>query len=261
MQSKFVTHPPGTFLETSSPGLQLTYDNFRGRQNIFTFEVSFEGRMDMHSDINTVAEYLNAHEGWFCRCAQPMRVEPLTDNGYTLTVGKFGSFGYEVEPKIGVVLQPPVDRVYLMHTIPLADYDEGYEVNYHAKMQLSEVATNSTQAVNKGLFGKPISIPEKITQVSWDLDLTVKVEFPQFISKLSPGLIQSTGDRLLAQIVRQISPRLTYKVQQDFHNSHNLSMPSKSSRYLNKVTAECGQPQAPSFQGGERLTKNQQYVA
>lgn len=236
MQSKLTTHPPSTFLNPSSPrSMQLTYDNSLEQQNLFTFKVSFEGRMDMHSDINTVAEYLNAHEGWFCRCAQPMKVEPLTDNGYVLTVGRFGSFGYEVEPKIGVILKPPVDRVYLMQTIPLADSDEGYEVNYHAKMQLLEVATDSTQTVTKGLFGKSPSIPEKITQVSWDLDLEVKVEFPQFISKLSSGLIQSTGDRLLAQIVRQVSPRLTYKVQQDFHNSHNLSLPAKNSRYLNKV--------------------------
>ncbi|NJL52776.1 MAG: DUF1997 domain-containing protein, partial [Hydrococcus sp. SU_1_0] len=39
-----------------------------------------------------------------------------------------------------------------------------------------------------------------------------------------------------AQIVRQISPRLTYKVQQDFHQSHNLSMPPKSSRQLHHVS-------------------------
>ncbi|MEO1800897.1 MAG: DUF1997 domain-containing protein, partial [Cyanobacteria bacterium J06629_2] len=68
-----------------------------------------------------------------------------------------------------------------------------------------------------------------------DLDLKVKVEFPQFISKLSASLIQATGDRLLAQIVRQVSPRLTYKVQQDFHQNYGLAMPPKSSRQLNKV--------------------------
>ncbi|WP_425461531.1 DUF1997 domain-containing protein, partial [Hyella patelloides] len=39
--------------------------------------------------------------------------------------------------------------------------------------------------------------------------------------------MQNTGDRLLAQIVRQISPRLTYKVQQDFHSSKGLPIPAK----------------------------------
>lgn len=237
MQSKFINHPQSTFLEISSAdSMQLTCSNSVEQQTTFTFEVAFEGRMDMYSDIDTVAEYLNAHKGWFCRCAQPMKVEPLTDNGYILTVGKYGSFGYEVEPKIGVVLMPPVERVYLMHTIPLPDCDSlGYDVSYRARMELQETE-GVIEMSNKGLFARQISIPQHITQVSWDLELKVKVEFPKFISKLSPGLVQSTGDSLLAQIVRQVSPRLTHKVQQDFHNSRNLSMPPKSSRQLNKVT-------------------------
>lgn len=237
MQSKFINHSQNTFLEiSSSDSMQLTYTDSVEQQRTFAFTVSFNGQMDMYSDIDTVAKYLDAHEGWFCRCAQPMKVEPLTNNGYMLTVGKFGSFGYEVEPKIAVVLNPPQDRVYLMHTIPLPEGNEGYEVNYHAKMKLQEIAGGTTQIQNKGLFGKQIIIPERITEVTWDLDLKVQVEFPQFISKLSPNLIQATGDRLLAQIVRQISPRLTYKVQQDFHHSHSLAMPPKSSRQLHKVT-------------------------
>jgi hypothetical protein len=237
MQSKFINHSENTFLEISSPdSMQLTYTDSIEQRRTFVFKVSFNGRMDMYSDLDTVAKYLDAHEGWFCRCAQPMKVEPLADNGYILTVGKFGSFGYEVEPKIAVVLNPPVDRVYFMQTIPLPDCDEGYEVNYRAKMKLQEVANNTTQIQSKGLFNKQTTIPQRITEVGWDLDLKVKVEFPQFISKLSPSLIQATGDRLLTQIVRQISPRLTYKVQQDFHNSHNLSVPPKSSRQLHRVS-------------------------
>jgi Protein of unknown function (DUF1997) len=237
MQSKFINQSSNNFLEiSSSDSMQLTYTDSVEQQRKFAFTVGFNGRMDMYSDINTVAEYLDAHEGWFCRCAQPMKVEPLTNNGYVLTVGKFGSFGYEVEPKIAVVLNPPKDRVYLMQTIPLPDCDESYEVNYRAKMQLQEVTANNSQPQSKGLFSKQTIIPERITEITWNLDLKVQVEFPQFIRKLSTNLIQVTGDRLLAQIVRQISPRLTYKVQQDFHHRHHLSMPPKSSRQLHKVT-------------------------
>jgi hypothetical protein len=43
--------------------------------------------------------------------------------------------------------------------------------------------------------------------------------FPKFIRRLPQGLIQGTGDRVLAQIVRQVSRRLTAKVQDDFHAS------------------------------------------
>ena len=236
MQSKLINHTANSFLEIpATDTMQLTCHKSIEQQNVFTFEVGFEGRMDMYSDVDTVAKYLNAHEGWFCRCAQPMTVEPLTDNGYVLTVGKYGSFGYEVEPKIGVVLNPPVDRVYHMQTIPVPNYDApGYDVNYRAKMELQEVDTTS-QPVERGFFGKA-KLPDRITRVTWDLQLEVKVEFPQFVAKLSPGIIQTTGDRLLAQIVRQVSPRLTYKVQQDFHDSYSLVMPPKSSRQLHKVT-------------------------
>ncbi len=237
MQSKLINHPQNTLLEISSAdSMELTCNNSLEQQTTFVFEVSFNGRMDMYSDVDTVAEYLNAHEGWFCRCAQPMKVTPLSDNGYVLTVGKYGSFGYEVEPKIAVVLNPPLDRVYRMHTIPIPDYDSpGYEVNYNAVMKLQELAVDPSQIAARKLLSKQ-TIPDLITQVTWELDLKVGVEFPQFIARLSSGLIQGTGDRLLAQIVRQVSPRLTYKVQQDFHSLHNLPLPSKSSRQLHKVS-------------------------
>ncbi|MEL6494589.1 MAG: DUF1997 domain-containing protein [Cyanobacteria bacterium J06623_7] len=233
MQSNSIDRPQN-ILEISSDSMQLAYTDSAEQQQAFIFKVSFQGRMDMYSDVDTVAEYLNAHEGWFCRCAQPMQVEPLADNGYILTVGKFGSFGYEVEPKIGVVLNPPINRVYWMHTIPIPDCDEGYEVNYRAKMELQEV-DGASLPVSKGLFNKQSTVPDRITKVNWNLDLKVKVELPQFVSKLSSNLIQATGDRLLAQIVRQVSPRLTYKVQQDFHDSYSLAMPPKSSRQLHRV--------------------------
>lgn len=236
MQSNFMNHQ------------QLSQTELFDRQNCpvtselpnelkpFLFETSFVGCMDMYSDADTVADYLDDHENWFCRCAQPMKVEPLGDNGYSLTVGNFGSFGYEVEPKIGVVLNPPVDRVYTMHTIPLPDYESvGYEVNYQAVMELKEAAREVV--VGSSLVSQPISscLPSIITQVTWKLDLAVRVVFPKFIHKLPSSLIQGTGDRLLGQIVRQISPRLTYKVQQDFHNRLSLPLPPKSGRRLEKV--------------------------
>ena len=237
MQSQYINHSPNPISQIStSDSMQVTYSNSLERKKTFVFEVGFAGRMDMYSDADTVAEYLNAHEGWFCRCAQPMKVEPLGNNGYVLTVGRYGSFGYEVEPKVGVVLKPPVGRVYDMHTIAIPDYkSQGYDVNYQASMELKEVNVDRKDLAKKGLFHRQQNVPDRITQVSWRLNLLVEVEFPQFIYKLSSSLIQTTGDRLLAQIVRQVSPRLTHKVQQDFHSSHNLPMPSKNSRQLEKI--------------------------
>ena len=39
--------------------------------------------------------------------------------------------------------------------------------------------------------------------------------------------VQSSGDHLHKPIVRQISRRLTWKVQEDFHASHNLGCPPR----------------------------------
>ena len=68
---------------------------------------------------------------------------------------------------------------------------------------------------------------EELTAVSWDLDLSVWIHLPKMITLLPDGLVQSSGDHLLRQIVRQISRRLTWKVQEDFHASHGLECPPR----------------------------------
>ncbi|MGB7275448.1 MAG: DUF1997 domain-containing protein, partial [Geitlerinemataceae cyanobacterium] len=70
----------------------------------FWFHSQFVGHMEMYADPQAVANYLDVHQGWFCRCATPMKVDPLGENGYALTIGKYGALGYAVEPKIGLEL-------------------------------------------------------------------------------------------------------------------------------------------------------------
>jgi hypothetical protein len=204
------------------------------------FQTHFEGSMEMYSDGETVAEYLQSHEGWFCRCAQPMTVEPYTENGYILTVGRFGALGFDVEPKIAVVLEPPQDGQYFMHTIPLPDPTFlGYEVDYQAVMTLSEVSRDQAGEGLEKVYRKQgiNELPETITKVQWQLNMDVAVFFPKYIHKLPQALIRKTGDRLLAEIIRQVSPRLTFKVQQDFHEGMKLPLPPKSSRHFQRVRA------------------------
>lgn len=174
------------------------------------FRSHFVDCMELFADAETVANYLNSHQGWFCHCAHPMKAEPLGDNGYVLTIGRFGAFGYDVEPKIGLELLPPKERVYRMQTICIPDYvAPGYEVDYQAALHLVEVPTES-------------SLPPQvsaITRVEWELDLAVYIQFPKFIYKLQRSLLQKTGDRIVHQIIRQVSRRLTLKVQEDFHQT------------------------------------------
>jgi hypothetical protein len=135
-------------------------------------------------------------------------------------IGRFGSFGYDVEPKIGLELLPPEQGIYRIRTIPVPDYHPpGYDVDYQASLQLVE---NAAQDTNTGF--------SEITRVEWELDLIVNLHFPKFIQRLPKSLIQSTGDRLLNQIVRQVSRRLTRTVQEDFHQSLGISFPGHSQK-------------------------------
>ena len=65
------------------------------------------------------------------------------------------------------------------------------------------------------------------TLVRWDLDLSVWIRLPAMITLLPDSLVQSSGDHLLRQIVRQVSRRLTWKVQEDFHASHGIPCPPR----------------------------------
>lgn len=174
------------------------------------FYTRYEDYMEMNASPEVVAQYLDVHEEWFTRCASPMKVEPLSKNGYALVIGKFGSFGYEVEPKVGLELKPAENGIYRIETLAIPNYvAPGYEVDFQAAMELLELPTAKCL----------------MTRVQWQLDLTVSLCFPKFIQALPQSLIQKTGDRLLAQVVRQVSRRLTHKVQTDFHTSHNLAIP------------------------------------
>ncbi len=190
----------------------VTPSKFYGRYN---------DSMEMYASAEKVAEYLNSHASWFSRCAEPMKVQPLGENGYALGIGRFGSFGYEVEPKIGLELLPADEGIYRIRTIPIPDYyPPGYEVDYRASLRLIESVANDA----------PTSIQE-ITTVEWELDLIVDIHFPKFIQRLPKSLVQSTGDRLLNQVVRQVSRRLTRKVQQDFHQHQGIAFPPTQNKH------------------------------
>ncbi|MBW4551664.1 MAG: DUF1997 domain-containing protein [Aphanocapsa sp. GSE-SYN-MK-11-07L] len=206
--------------ELACPTHRQIEDSPRGLE-VTRFQSHFTGGMELYANVERVTDYLDAHRGWFCRCAQPMQVEPIGENGYVLTIGRFGSFGYEVEPKIGLDLLPQEAGVYRIQTITLPEQDsQGYQVDFQAAMHLVEqdLAANSEPA-RLGI--------QHCTHVGWQLDLGVLIHFPRFIHRLPQALIQRTGDRLLSQIVKQVSNCLTAKVQDDFHATLGLSVPKR----------------------------------
>jgi hypothetical protein len=180
----------------------------------FIFHGAYVGRMDMSASRQTVADYLDVHQDWFRRCAQPMTAEPLGNNGYALTIGHFGALGYDIEPRIGLHLLPQEQGIYRIETIPVPGYTpQGYEVDFQAALELQEQPRTGDRST-------------PLTSVEWTLDLQVAVQFPRFIRALPKGLIQRTGDHLLSQVVRQASRCLTHKVQEDFHATLGLPLPT-----------------------------------
>ena len=174
----------------------------------------FSDLMEMRAPAATVEGYLDRHEGWFRRCAAPMRVDPLGRNGYLLTLGRFGNFGFEVEPTIGLELLPQSAGVYRIVTVTQTGADsklqELYDVEFNASLRLDQEAEDSA-----------------LTLVRWELDLSVWIKLPGVIALLPESLVQSSGDHLLRQVVRQVSRKLTWKVQDDFHACHNLECPPR----------------------------------
>lgn len=199
--------------QIENPNTAVTLE--RQKRSPFHFHNQFEGTMTLSSDAATVKEYLDAHQGWFVRCANPMQAELIGENSYALTIGRFSALGYEIEPKLGVELLPEADGVYRMETVPIETNDSHfYEVDYQAALELIEKRPTSQS---------DYSVP--MTKVNWTLELGVTIYLPQFINRFSRSVVQKTGDRVLAQIVRRVSRRLTHKVQLDFHTRYDLPLP------------------------------------
>lgn len=105
-----------------------------------TFQANFVGMMEMYSDEETVCNYLSDHQGWFVRCAEPMKAVPFGNNGYTLIVGRYGAFGYYVEPQMSVILEPPQSMHYAMYSVANPEFNhQGYSVNYRSEMDIESI--------------------------------------------------------------------------------------------------------------------------
>ena len=77
-------------------------DNLRSGSDpqVRCYRSQFADKMEMLAPADQVARYLDRHECWFTSCATPMRVRPLDAQSYALTLGRFGNFGFDVEPTI-----------------------------------------------------------------------------------------------------------------------------------------------------------------
>ena len=181
------------------------------------FRNHFVGYMDLYADAATAIAYLDAHQGWFCRCAHPLKVKSISRNAYALGIGHVGALGYKVDPRIGLDLLPQKEGVYRIQSIPLPDQEpQVYEVDFQAVMILKEQPADEGGAV--------------MTSVEWHLDLTVTMLLPRFVQVVPKNVLQKTGDSVLAHVVKSISQSLTAKVQADFHKTVGVTMPKNGKK-------------------------------
>lgn len=175
------------------------------------YAIRYESQLEANADPETYSRYLDAHHEWFLRCAAPMEVRALDGHSYAITIGRFGAFDYYVEPKIGLRLMSKEGDVYWTHSVPVPGYSHpNYDVDFRSSMELIEVPARGEKGVT--------------TKVEWTLNLAVDVWFPRFVRVLPEKLLQTTGDRMLGRIVRQVSKRFTEKVQRDFHEALGLPL-------------------------------------
>lgn len=245
MQSRVMNHPSADISNSllhsaviATSTLATSDDLAQPVPEVTRFSSRFVDGMEMYADPQTVAAYFDQHHEWFRRCAHPMTVDAIGQNSYALIIGQFGSFGYQVEPKIGLDLLPQDSGVYRIETVPVPNYTpSGYDVDFRASMELVELSGPKLAQLLA-----PNSQFQVATRVQWQLDLTVDIQFPRFIHALPQTMIQSTGDSVIRQVVRQVSHRLTRKVQADFHQSHGITLPQRSRRWPFRKDAEASHP-------------------
>jgi hypothetical protein len=194
------------------------------------FQAQFEDCMVMYAEVDHVAEYFANHQGWFCRCAEPMKTQAIGENAYDILIGRFGALGYQVEARVGLELAPPDEQgIYRIQTVAVPGYvSPGYVVDFQAAMSLVEFSVDEFAQQHQ----LKSTEPKAITGAKWTLNLGVGVRFPQFIRSMSQSLIQTTGDRLLCNIVKQVSRRLSYKTQLDFHTTYEIPFPTTNKSYI-----------------------------
>ena len=166
----------------------------------FHCHAAFAGMMEMGSDSQTVIDYLKQHQDWFPDCAKPMTVEPIGENGYLLSLGRFGALGFHVDIKLALGMEFLETGKFGMRSLPLPEPSPtAYDVDYKATMELREINPADHHESSA-------SLAKAITQLVWDLKLNIAVQLPKFVRKLPLTLVQKASNRLLCKIVGQVSP-------------------------------------------------------
>ncbi len=201
--------------------LNNVYQNLRQEITLEWKEFSltgYTGYLELNSSAKVVDEYIKNHHYWFPRCADPLKVVAIGQNGYDILVGKYGALKFEIEVRLGLELLPPNSQgIYKINSINLPNYTPpGYGIDFKGSFKLTEIPLQKKNFLSMLGFNREQSV---MTRWDYQLDLQVKIKFPKFILRLPESVIKNTGDRIILQVVNEVSRRLSERVKNEFHLS------------------------------------------
>jgi hypothetical protein len=161
-----------------------------------------QGQVAMETEREPLAAYLGEHQEWIDRCFKPLKVFPLSESTYKLQFFRIGGLGFELEPCFGVEIWAEEDYLFRLGSIDLpSDADLPYTVDCQSYFQLRDLPDSG------------------MTQVNWDLELDIWMELPCFLSAFPHSLVYNVGAKVVRQVTRRMSDRLTHNVCTDYYRS------------------------------------------
>jgi len=163
-----------------------------------------QGEVDLETSVEDLADYLRHHQSWIHRCFKPLTVQPLGGADYRLQFFRIGGLGFELEPHFAITIWEDPQHCFRLSSLDLPE-DEPlpYRVDCQATFRIEE----------------RVQEPTAITRVYWGLILKVDIELPGFLQALSRPLVQKVGIKVVNQVTRSMSDRLTHNVCTDFYRS------------------------------------------
>ncbi len=160
------------------------------------------GQVDMETEREPLAAYLQEHQEWIDRCFKPLKVFPLSESTYKLQFFRIGGLGFELEPCFGVKIWSEENYMFRLSSIELpSDADLPYTVDCQSFFQLQDLPTAG------------------MTRVNWDLELDIWMELPRFLAAFPYNLVYNVGAQVVRQVTRRMSDRLTHNVCTDYYRS------------------------------------------
>ncbi|GAB4218538.1 MAG: DUF1997 domain-containing protein [Synechococcales cyanobacterium] len=163
-----------------------------------------QGQVDLETPVEDLADYLRHHQEWIHRCFKPLKVNPLGEGNYRLHFFRIGGLGFELEPHFAIsIWEEPLHQFRLDSLDLPEDEPLPYHVDCQATFRIEQLPDTD----------------RPITRVFWGLVLKIDIELPGFLQVLSRSLVQKVGIKVVNQVTRSMSDRLTHNVCTDFYRS------------------------------------------